>query len=184
MAFKASWRPLTLMLLVAVAAGLINVLVFLMVTNPLMEESKGDEVGVSAYASTFFIGWVFFSAWFLARADEELKKVEAAVRQGDQATFLREAQKRMALSIRLLYLIISALTILSFHFFHLGSLLISSEILFGVGFLVSITVLFLWDLDAPVGGAIAAPDIPAEWVQALRAQEQAAKRGTARQQTP
>jgi hypothetical protein len=65
-------------------------------------------------------------------------------------------------------LLISALVVLSFHIFHLKSLLITSEIQFGVGFLVVTTALFLWDLDEPIGGAIGVTDVPEEWLQELR----------------
>jgi|SRR5579859_2025363 len=173
MRLKETWRPLTLMLLVGIAAGIINVLFFFFVFNPLTADGKADEVAVSTYSINLFVGWVFFSAWFLARADDELKNVEAAVHKGDKETFLVEAPKQIALSIRILYLLISALVILSFHLFHLESLLITSEIQFGVGFLVVTTALFLWDLDDPIGGAIAAPGIPEEWLEELRERKKA-----------
>jgi len=143
MELKEAWRGMTVMLLVGLGAGVLNVLFFTWVMNPLTTGGKADEVAVSSYVVDFFVGWVFFSAWFLARADEELKHVEEAVQKGDRATFLLEAPKRIAISIRILYLFISALVILSFHLFHLESLLVSSEIQFGVGFLVVTTILVL-----------------------------------------
>ena len=168
MSIKLTWRPLAIMLLIGVAAGVVNVLFYIYVMSGLTDGK--DDVAVSTYVINLFVGWVFFSAWFLARADDELKKVEEAVHRGDKTTFLIEAPKVIALSIRILYLLICALVILSFHLFHLQSLLITGEIQFGVGFLVVITALFLWDLDEPIGGAIAVPGIPPEWLDELRAQ--------------
>src|SRR5579885_3150446 len=147
MNLSKTWRPLTLMLLVGIAAGIINVLFFIYVMNPLTAEgSDAVAVAVSTYAINLFVGWVFFSAWFLARADDELKKVEEAIHRGDKEAFLVEAPKVIALSIRILYLLISTLVVLSFHLFNLENMLITAEIQFGVGFLVVTTSLFLWDL--------------------------------------
>jgi hypothetical protein len=140
---KEVWRPLVLLLLLGVAAGIGNDLLFLYVMRPLLGDGKPDEVAVSTYVINLFVGWVFFSAWFLARADEEVKKVEEAVQRGDKETFLIEAPKMIALSIRILYVLICALVILSFHLFSLENLLITAEIQFGVGFLVVTTALFL-----------------------------------------
>jgi hypothetical protein len=180
MKLQHTWRPLTVMLLIGIAAGVINTLFFIYVMNPLTGGAKDDEVAVSTYAINLFVGWVFFSAWFLARADDELKKVEEAVHKGDKETFLVEAPKVISLSIRILYLLISALVVLSFHLFHMGNTLVTAEIQFGVGFLVVTTALFLWDLDEPIGGAIGVSNVPEEWLQELREQEQAAKRGHAK----
>src|SRR5438105_11320885 len=125
MKLKDAWRGLAIMLLIGIAAGVLNVLLFTLVMNPLTAGGKADEIAVNTYAVDFFVGWVFFSAWFLARADEELKKVEEAVHKVDRETFLIEVPKRIALSIRVLYVLISALAILSFHLFHIESLLVS-----------------------------------------------------------
>ena len=56
------------------------------------------------------------------------------------------------------------------------NLLITSEIQFGVGFLVVVTALMLWDLDNPIGGAISARGIPEEWLQELREKEKSFKK--------
>ncbi len=183
MKLQASWRPLTLILLIGIAAGIINVLFFQFVMQPLTEGAQADEVAVSTYVINLFVGWVFFSAWFLARADDELKKVEDAIHRGDKQTFLIEAPKEIALSIRLLYLLISALVILSFHLFHLESQLITGEVQFGVGFLVVITAIFLWDLDNPIGGAVGVTDAPEDWLQELRELKKSGKRLAENKQT-
>ncbi|HET8845324.1 MAG TPA: hypothetical protein VFN35_27875, partial [Ktedonobacteraceae bacterium] len=109
MELKESWQGLLLMLVVGILAGILNVFLFIFVTNSLLQEAREAEVAVSTYTINLFVGWVFFSAWFLARADEEVKKVEEAVHKGDRETFLVEAPKMIALSIRILYLLISAL---------------------------------------------------------------------------
>ncbi|HEY0753255.1 MAG TPA: hypothetical protein VGD98_04785 [Ktedonobacteraceae bacterium] len=176
MELKETWRGLTIMLFIGIAAGIVNVLLFTYVMNPLTAGGKGDEVAVNTYAINLFVGWVFFSAWFLARADDELKKVEEAIHRKDKATFMLEAPKQIALSIRILYLLISALVILSFHLFHMESLLITGEIQFGTGFLVVTTALVLWDLDNPLSGAISARGIPADWLKELREHEEVIKK--------
>ncbi len=169
MAFRVTWRPLAVMLLIGLVAGIVNVLFFIFVMEPFTGAGKEDEVAVSTYVINLFVGWVFFSAWFLARADDELKKVEEAIHRGDKEAFLVEAPKVIALSIRILYLLISTLVVLSFHLFNLENVLITAEIQFGVGFLVVTTSLFLWDLDEPIGGAIGVSGVPEEWLQELRA---------------
>src|SRR5215469_11203664 len=130
-AFRVTWRPLAVMLLIGVVAGIINVLFFIFAMEPLTGAGKEDEVAVSTYVINLFVGWVFFSAWFLARADDELKKVEEAIHRGDKESFLVEAPKVIALSIRILYLLICALVVLSFHLFNLQNTLITAEIQFG-----------------------------------------------------
>ncbi|HEY7350835.1 MAG TPA: hypothetical protein VH599_21170 [Ktedonobacterales bacterium] len=183
MKFRDSWRPLSVMLLIGLAAGIANVLLFIFVMNPLTEGGKEDEVAVSTYVLNLFVGWVFFSAWFLARADDELKKVEEAVHKGDKETFLVEAPKQIALSIRILYFAISALVLLSFHLFHMGNSLVTIETQFGMGFLVITTALFLWDLDEPIGGAVGVTDAPEEWLQELRERKALMRGAPASQKT-
>ncbi len=143
MKLKEVWRGLAIMLLIGIAAGVINVLLFTLVMNQLTAGGKTDEMKVNTYVVDFFVGWVSFSAWFLARAEDELKKVEEAITKANRDTFLVEVPKRIAPSIRVLYLLISALVVLSFHLFHIESSLVSGEIQFGVGFLVFTTILVL-----------------------------------------
>ncbi len=155
------------MLTKGIAAGLVNAFFFSQFMNSLVVDGKGDEVAISTYGINFFVGWVFFSAWFLAKADEEWKKGSEAVIKSDRQTFMVEAPKRIALSIRVLYLAISLLVVLSFHLFHIESPLVRSEMQFGVGFLVTTTILVLWDLDDPIHGAVCVPNIPSDWIEEL-----------------
>ncbi len=164
---KQMAKGLAVMLAKGAAIGLANALFFSQFMNNLVLDGKGDEVAISTYAINFFVGWVFFSAWFLAKADEEWKKVSEAVLKSDRETFMVEAPKRIALSIRILYLMISILVVLSFHLFHIESPLVLYEMQFGVGFLVATTILVLWDLDDPLHGAICVPNIPADWREEL-----------------
>ena len=138
-----------------------------MVMNGLIGEGGHDEVAVSTYSINFFVGWVFFSAWFLSKADEEWKKVTEAVLRSNREEFMIEAPKRIAFSIRVLYLLISLLVVLSFHLFRIENPLVLLEIQFGVGFFVTMTILVLWDLDDPIGGVINVPNIPDEWIRQL-----------------
>ena len=155
------------MILTGVAVGLVNVAFYAWVMHPLLGEAGKDEIAVSTYSINLFVGWVFFSAWFLSKADEEWKKTQEAVHKHDKELFLLEAPKRIAPSIRFLYLLISLLVVLSFHLFRVESDLVRIEIQFGVGFLVSMTILVLWDLDDPIGGVIDVPNIPADWLKEL-----------------
>lgn len=168
MKLKEVWPGLTKLLLKGIAAGVVNVIFFMLVMNPLTNGSKPDEVAVNTYVVDFFVGWALFSAWLLARADEEFKKVEEAVRKSDRDTFMVEAPKRIALSMQILYLIISALVVLSFYLFHIESPLVYGEIQFGVGFLIVTTILVLWDLDDPLDGVMSVSGVQEEWLQHLR----------------
>ncbi len=163
------WRGIALMILTGMVAGLLNIALSSYVTNALIGDVRQDEVAVSTYAINLFVGWVFFSAWFLSRADDEYKKVVEAVLRKDRVEFLIEAPKRIATSIRVLYLVICLLVVFSFHLFHLENQIVLSEIHFGVGFIVAMTIFVLWDLDDPVGGIIYVPDIPQEWLKELAA---------------
>jgi hypothetical protein len=177
MEFKETWKGLLIILLIGVAAGILNIVFYSLVMNPLLADAKADEVVSSTYAINLFVGWVFFSAWFLSRADDELKKIETAVHRYDREVFLEEAPKVIALSIRILYIIISTLVILSFHIFHMENHFVTYEIQFGVSFLVVITALFLWDLDEPIGGAISVRGVPAEWLIELERRKKAIRNG-------
>jgi hypothetical protein len=168
MKWKESWRGLAIMFLIGIVAGVINVLFFLLVMNQLTAGNKTDEIAVNTYVIDFFVGWALFSAWFLTSVDAEFKQVEEAVRKADRESFLMYAPKQMSRSVQALYLLISLLAVLSFHLFHLESLLVSSEIQFGVGFLVVTTILVLWDLDDPLAGTINVSGVPEEWLRELR----------------
>jgi hypothetical protein len=169
---QVPWRGILTLIFTGVIAGLINVALSALVMNPLLSEAAREEVVVSTYAINLFVGWVFFSAWFLAKADEEWKKVADAVIRKNRDEFMIEAPKRIATSIRVLYLLISLLVILSFHLFHIGHSLVLFEIQFGVGFLVMVTILVLWDLDDPVSGVINVQNIPQEWLNELVARQE------------
>jgi len=163
------WKGISKLVAVGAGVGLVNAAFFANVMNGIVGETGQDEVAISTYAINFFVGWVFFSAWFLAKADEEWKKVAEAVHRLDRVEFMIEAPKRIALSIRVLYLLISLLVVLSFHLFHIKNALVWFEIQFGVAFLVSLTILVLWDLDDPVSGVINVPNIPEEWMRQAEA---------------
>lgn len=125
---------------------------------------------INTYALNLLVGWVLFSAWFLTKADDEWKEVAEAVAKQDIKAFMLEAPKRLPTSIRVLYLTISVLVVLSFHLFHIESILVLTEIQFGVGFLVVTTVLVLLDLDDPLKGIINV-EAPKEWVEQLNRRE-------------
>jgi hypothetical protein len=164
------WKGIVVMILGGITAGLVNAVFFAQVMNQIVETGK-DEVAVSTYAINLFVGWVFFSAWFLAKADEEWKKVAEAVVKSNREEFMIEAPKRIAISIRILYLLISALVVFSFHLFHIENTLVLFELQLGVGFLVATTILVLWDLDDPIAGVINVPHIPQEWIKELDQRE-------------
>ena len=164
---KIPWKGIASLLACGAAAGLINAAFFAFIMNGKVGPGGQDEVAVSTYAINFFVGWVFFSAWFLAKVDEEWKNVAEAVVRSNREEFMIEAPKRIAISIRILYLLISLLVVLAFHLFRIENDLVLFEIQFGVGFLVTMTILVLWDLDDPIGGVINVPNIPEEWARAI-----------------
>lgn len=153
------------MILKAICVGAANVALFALVINSLNIGTKADEVAVNTYVLNFFVGWMLFTAWFLAKTDEEWKKCAEAVYKKDFETFKLEAPKRIALSIRILYLIVAALVVFSFHLFHIVSSFALIEIQFGVGFFVTLATLVLWDLDDPTSGVINIPNIPPDWLK-------------------
>jgi hypothetical protein len=164
-----AWRGLLIMVLIGIAAGIANTLFYLAVTRPLVDHHKLDEVAINTYVVNFFVGWLFFSAWFLARGDEEFKKVGEAVVRGDREGFLVEAPKKLPTTIRVLYLIISIMSIIGFHLFPIENPLVTFEVQFGVAFFVVMAMLVLFDIDEPIGGVISVHNVPAEWLEALRA---------------
>lgn len=152
MVSHANWRGLAGMLLWSIVAGVANALTAAFVTNVLTTGSKGDEVAINTYTLNLFVGWALFSGLFLIKADEEWKMVAEAVAKKNKDAFMLEAPKRIPVSIRALYLLISVLVVLSFHLFHIESIFVLMEIHFGVGFFVLTTILVLWDLDDPLNG--------------------------------
>lgn len=167
---RIPWRGISQLIAAGAAVGLANAAFFANVMNGLLGEAAQDEVAVSTYSINFFVGWVFFSAWFLAKADEEWKKVADAVMRSNREEFMIEAPKRIAISIRILYLLISLLVVLSFHLFRIENGVVLFEVQFGVAFLVMMTILVLWDLDDPVDGIINVPNIPDEWIKQVQGQ--------------
>lgn len=165
---KTQVEGIAMMLMRAVVAGIVNVALFALVINQLNVATKADEVAVNTYVLNFFVGWMLFTAWFLAKTDEEWKKVSEAVHKKEVDTFLLEAPKRIALSIRILYLIVAVLVVTSFHLFHIESAFALIEIQFGVSFFVMLATLVLWDLDDPTSGVINVPNIPQEWLEKLK----------------
>jgi hypothetical protein len=159
------------MLLGSIAAGVANFGVAYLVDDVWGLAVSDNEVAASTYSINLFVGWVFFSAWFLTRADEEWKKVSDSVARGELETFLIEAPKQMPHTLRMLHVVIALLAILSFHLLPVSdSLATLFEINFGIGFFVVLTTLVLWDLDNPIAGVINVAGIPAEWHASLRAQ--------------
>src|SRR4051794_6748028 len=111
-------QALGALVLWAAGVGLANTLVAGFLINPHTDGFKADEVAASTVAINLYVAWVFFSGWFLVRADEEWKRVDEAVIRGDRELFLVEAPKRMPASIRVLYLLVCILAVLSIHLFH------------------------------------------------------------------
>lgn len=165
---KKNWQGIALMIAIAGVIGMGNVMLSAYVTNNLTSGAKGDEVAVNTFVLNLFVGWIFLSAWLLTRADEEWKKVQAAVHSEDEETFLVEAPKKIALSVQVVYWIISVLTVVSFHLFHFESFLVLFSVHFGVGFLVAIMSQVLLDLDDPLSGIINVEGVPDEWLKKLK----------------
>lgn len=161
------WPGLATMSLVALAVGVGNWLLYTVWINDHNRISDADEAGVSMYVQALMLIWSIVSGWLLYRVDEESNDVADAVAEDDKARFMREAPKRTALTIRLLHVALSLLFIHSFHLYHLSSRITAFEVQAGIGFLVTITVLFIWDLDDPFHGVINVANIPAAWREQL-----------------
>lgn len=162
------WKNLGLMIFWSLAAGLLNLILFATIINPFNKTVKADEVAANTFTLNLFVVWALFTVWFLAKADEEWKKTAEAVNQGNRETFLVEAPKRIALSIRVLYIIISLWVIVSFYLFHIESALVMGVIEVGVGFVIALAIQFLWDLDDPISGAVNVSGIPQDWIAELK----------------
>lgn len=165
---KTQTKGIASMLTKAVLAGVANIALFTLLINPFNAAVKLDEVVSNTFVLNFFVGWMLFTAWFLAKTDEEWKKCQEAVHKNDFETFKLEAPKRIAMSIRVLYLIISAMVVYSFYLFHIESMMVTVSVQFGSAFFVVMAILVLWDLDDPTQGAVNVPDVPAEWIEKLK----------------
>lgn len=161
------WPGLATMLSVALIVGLVNWLLQSQLINPHNRLGEEDGRGVDMYVQALMLIWSIVSGWLLYRVDEGSNKVAEAVAEGNRDAFLREAPKRTALTIRLLHLALSLLFVHSFHLYHVKDRLASFEVQAGIGFLVTITVLFIWDLDDPFHGVINVANIPPEWIRML-----------------
>ena len=157
------WPGLATMLLVAFAVGLANWLLFVAAINERNHAADDDGDAVGMYVQALMLIWSIISGWLLYRVDEESSKVAAAVAEGDLKAFLREAPKRIALTIRLLHAALSLLFVHAFHLYHLGDRVVALEVQGGIGFLVSLTVLLIWDLDDPFHGVLNVANIPPAW---------------------
>src|SRR5215216_4251213 len=161
------WPGLATMLLVAVAVGLGNWLLFEEFINGRNHDVAQDGDAIAMYVQALMLIWSIVSGWLLYRVDEESGKVADAVAEGDLTAFLRHAPKRTALTIRLLHVALSLLFVHSFHLFHLTDRLSTLEVQAGIGFLVALTVLFIWDLDDPFHGVINVANVPRAWEEQL-----------------
>ncbi len=164
------WPGLATMLLVAFGVGLGNWLLQSQVINDYNRIDDDDGRGIDMYVQALMLIWSIVSGWLLYRVDEGSNKVAEAVSEEDFPKFMREAPKRTALTIRLLHLALSLLFVHSFQLYHLSDRLVSFEVQAGIGFLVTITVLFIWDLDDPFHGVINVASIPPEWSDQLAGQ--------------
>jgi hypothetical protein len=151
------------MMAVGVVVGLGNWFIFEVLINERNRQTVRDIDAISMYVQALMLIWSIVSGWLLYRVDDESNRLAEAVATDDRDAFNREAPKRIALTIRLLHLALSLLFIHSFHLFHQSDALASFEVQAGIGFLVTLTVLFIWDLDDPFHGVINIANIPEEW---------------------
>lgn len=161
------WPGLATMMLVGVIIGLGNWAIFETLINDRNADTSRDIDAISMYVQALMLIWSIVSGWLLYRVDDESNRLAEAVATDDRAAFDREAPKRIALTIRVLHLALSLLFIHSFHLFHQSDPLASFEVQAGIGFLVTLTVLFIWDLDDPFHGVINVANVPEEWRREL-----------------
>ena len=148
--------------------GIASFVFFLIFINPYNADFKSAEVAVNTYALNIFVGWTFFSAFLLLRADEEWKRVDEAIRENNFKRFKIEIAKKMAISVKVTYLIISAFVVFSYYLFHYESMVLAFVIVFGTSFIVGLMKIVLWDLDTPIDGLINVEDIPKSWLQKMK----------------
>ena len=152
-----------------IAFGLLSFLLFWQGIHPHTPiEFKSHESLINTYALNMFVGWLFFSAFLLMRADEEWKKTDSAVRSKNFEKFKIEAPKLVALSVRITHAITGIMAITAFYLFYYTSLALGFVLVFGTSFLVAITTLTLWDLDDPLDGLIQVKNVPAAWMKAVK----------------
>lgn len=168
----ASFRTVITLELVAIVAGAANAWLFATVIGP--QVPKELEVYANTVALTLGVIWLFFSTSIWLRADEESKKVAAAIEQNDEVTFLNEAAKRVSPVVWLLYFQISALTLVGFDLFHVGP---GAEVFAGIlnfliFFLVVTTCWINWDGDDSLNGIVVvhnAKKVKRDWLEKLNA---------------
>lgn len=153
----------------ALILGIVSFIFFWYFVNPYNADFKTGEIAVNTYALNIFVGWTFFSAFLLLRADEEWKKVDETVTHKNFKQFLVEASKKMAPTVKMTYLIISAFVVISFYLFHYESIILAILITFSISFLVAMAAMVLFDLDEPIEGLINVPNIPKDWLTKLHA---------------
>ena len=149
--------------------GLVSFLLFWFVIQPQIPvEFKSHESLINTYALNMFVGWLFFSAFLLMRADEEWKKTDSAIRSKNFEKFKLEAPKMVALSVRITHAIIGLLSITSFFLFYYVHIALAFVLVFGTTFVIAITTQTLWDLDDPLDGLIQVENVPASWRKAVK----------------
>lgn len=153
------------MLFKSCAFALIVVLIFYYLINPYT--TKADEGVVIGLFQVIMVVWGLLSAFLYSQADEEWKKTQTAVLTGDMKTFLVEAPKQIPGTVKILYLIISAIAILSGWGFHLSSPLVLLLLGF-FNFLIAFMYLIILDLDDPMTGVFVIKDIPKSWLEKLK----------------
>lgn len=157
------WPGLATMMLVGVGVGVGNWIIFETLINDRNRDTSQDIDAISMYVQALMLIWSIVSGWLLYRVDDESNRLAEAVAADDRTAFDREAPKRIALTIRLLHGALSLLFIHSFHLYHVTEWVASFEVQAGIGFLVTLTVLFIWDLDDPFNGVINVANVPADW---------------------
>jgi hypothetical protein len=149
----------------AILLGILSFIFFWLFINPYNIDFKISEAAINTYALNTFVAWTFFSVFLLIRSDEEWKKTYEAVREHNFKKFSIEAPKKIAASVKLIYLTICILVVTSYYLFHFESTVLAFVIIFGTSFIVVLTKNTLWDLDNPLQGLINVPNIPKEWIK-------------------
>lgn len=157
-------------LVLSVAFALVNVFLFIAVTNPL--SIKADEVAANTGALNLFVGFIFASTFLFWIAGEEFKAVATAVSTNDKETFLREAPKRIHLGYWIFYGAIVGFTILSLHQFKIESPMVIFVMEFGIPFVIATALLVIVDMDDPITGVISVAGIKKEWIDELERRDE------------
>ncbi len=127
-------------LLKPLAIAIVSIVVFWFFINPNNSGYSSAATAVNTFALNVFVGWVFLGAFLILRSDEEWKEVDVAVKSKDRKKFKVAASKRIAPTVKFTYFVMSFFSVISFYLFHYNYFLLAFAVVFGMSFVIVLTV--------------------------------------------